>query len=614
MTHILIIWSNALEKKDEILHDLHASFSVMRVIRIHWDKEAFMKNLFIFYAHSQRHLNETQYKKLLKNKINHCGDKDFYLVVFEDNNPHMEIRQTSSGPALVNVNVFDKKDEYRKLTGGGHKIHTSNDEWETNKDLTVLFGKNTNDFVEWLKSDNLNDYNNNCIGVKGFESISQLFYLLNNTIKYCVLRNHECLPEKNAVDNHGDIDLLVEDRNYIKYLTLAHNVYNIAYRVYHVICIAGKDIPFDFRYVGDNYYDKGWEEEILERRQLLPKGIYVPNDEDQFYTLLYHAYIQKRTIADDYITKLSFYSNKISVNYNPSTSASISLLDEFMKQNNYEYIKPKDTTVFFNLQSLQLSSYAFRHGIVVSKNGKYDPQQVPFFSVVYDKEQSFYKRASDFLIKNEVHFLEELEKHEYFPRLLDNGVKSDGAYLETEKLEGEDFLTFFSSKEHLHFSFIKSFIEECVKILRILTDNKIIHCDFIGQNLLIKQEGNVCKVSLIDFGWAIHKNEYNKMLRPRVLGCNYSPKEGVSDLYTFAQTIKEMWPNIHYIKRIHEQMAKNVFNGQDDTQECFQLLDNVEKLLNNRINQLDRYHIFELRHKRFLRFRRKYTSLLKRIR
>ena len=104
------------------------------------------------------------------------------------------------------------------------------------------------------------------------------------------------------------------------------------------------------------------------------------------------------------------------------------------------------------------------------------------------------------------------------------------------------------------------------------------------------------------------------MLRPRVLGCNYSPKEGVSDLYTFAQTIKEMWPNIHYIKRIHEQMAKNVFNGQDDTQECFQLLDNVEKLLNNRINQLDRYHIFELRHKRFLRFRRKYTSLLKRIR
>lgn len=615
MIHILIIWSNALEKKDEILNDLNKSFSVLRVMKVHWDEELFIKNLTVFYAHSQRHLNETKYMNLLHRKMKHCGNKDFIFVAFEDKSPVMENRKTSSGFALVNANVFDKKEQYRELTGGGHKIHTSNDEWETNKDLTVLFGKNTKNFFNWIENENIDTYNKNCVGVNGFDSIRQLFYLLNNTIKYCVLRNHECLPDQYHVEGHGDIDLLVENKNYIKYLTLANDVYHLSYRVYHTIRIANKDVPFDFRYVGDWYYDKRWEQKILKNRQLISKGFYVPNDKDQFYTLLYHAYIQKKAVADDYINKLSFYGNKISIDFNSSAPNAICLLDSFFKRNKYEYVRPTDKTVYFNLNSLNLSNHAYRHGKLVSKNCQDEESTVPFFSFVFKKEKSYYKLGTDFLINNEVRFLKELSHYDCFPHLMDFGLGEDGSYLETKNITGESFTVFFSVKKHMTIEYIRSFISETIKILRILAKNEIIHRDFIGQNLIIQEYNKGCKVSLIDFGWAIKKIEYDDCLRPDCLGSQFAPQEGYSDFYTFALSLKKMWPNIKYIDQISSVLQKNIFYGEDDTSECLHILDDVEKIIKKRINIKDVYRLIEKRHPRLLRLKseiKKYQKKMKR--
>lgn len=606
MIHILIIWSNALEKKEEILNDLNVSFSVMRVINVQWDEDLFLKNLFVFYAHSQRHLSEKQYNELLIGKMQHCGNKPFCLVVFEDKEPLMEFRKTSSGMAIVNVNVFDKKEKYRNLTGGGHKIHTSNDEWETNKDLTVLFGKNTKDFERWINENDFDVYNHNCIGVNGFNSIEQLFYLLNNTIKYCVLRNHECLPNNYTVEGHGDIDLLVENKNYIKYLTLARDVYNLSYRVYHIINIAGKDIPFDFRYVGDNYYDNRWENKILSNRQFLSKGFYVPSKEDQFYSLLYHAYIQKRAVADDYIPKLQFYAKSISVNYFPSIKNSVSLLDDYLKKNDYEYVRPIDKTVFFNMGSLKNSDYAYRHGNLVSINYQDRNCKVPFLSVVYENENTFFKRGTDFLINNEVRFLKKLNKYSCFPKILASGIGDDGTYFETNKIMGDSFASFFSMKRHMTVAYIRSFIQETIIILRILTDEKIIHRDFIGKNLIIQEYNNGCKVFLIDFGWAIKKTEYEKCICPNRLGSRFALKDGYSDFYTLALTMKDMWPNLSFVNKISSVLQKSVFCGEDDTNNCYQIIDTVEDELKKRICTKDLYRLFERRHMRLLNLRKRF--------
>jgi hypothetical protein len=58
-------------------------------------------------------------------------------------------------------------------------------------------------------------------------------------------------------------------------------------------------------------------------------------------------------------------------------------------------------------------------------------------------------------------------------------------------------------------------------------------------------------------------------------------------------------------------MKTVIFEGQDDTKECNQILEKVNTLLNNKIDIFDRFLLFELRHKRFLIYRRKLTTLIK---
>ena len=45
------------------------------------------------------------------------------------------------------IKMFDLKTKYRKWTGGGHKIHATNNTQETNHDITLLLGINYNDYL-----------------------------------------------------------------------------------------------------------------------------------------------------------------------------------------------------------------------------------------------------------------------------------------------------------------------------------------------------------------------------------------------------------------------------------------------------------------------------------
>ena len=268
--HLMIIWSEAQIYKYKIIEDLNKNFKIHKIFSIRWDQNLFLENYTVFYAHSLKKLDRPSLKKVLNEKILHCGKEKFTVIIFHDNSPHYSSRQTSDGERIVNTNVFDKKQQYREWTGGGHRIHASDDEWETNKDLTLLLGQNIEDFINHTPICNISEeeLHQNCIGVNGYKSIKELFYVLNNTTKYVILRNFDCIPEIYTIEGHGDIDLLVENKNYISYLTLAKPGFNEPYRVYHYININNENIPFDFRHIGDNYYDIFWEEHILNNRQL----------------------------------------------------------------------------------------------------------------------------------------------------------------------------------------------------------------------------------------------------------------------------------------------------------------------------------------------------------
>ena len=603
--HIMIIWSKAMKHKDYIITDLDKNFDIVKVFRCQWNESLFIDNYMTFYAHSQYQRNIKEYTEILEHKIDSCGKGEFILIVFKDYTPIFEPRETSSGTRVVNRKVFDKKNEYRQLVGGGHRIHGSDDAWETNKDLTILLGLNTEDFLSRYCSCSSQNYskevipyNNNCVGVDGYNSIEELFYVLNNTIDYVVLRNHEVLPQAYTVEGHGDIDLLVENKNYAVYLTLAKPVFTEPYRVYYNIKIAGKEVPFDFRHVGDGYYDETWERNILKNRVLERQIFYVPSPIDQFYSLLYHAYVQKPFVKDDYPPKLHFYANNIGLLYEKSQDGAMKLLDSFLSNNCYAFTRPNDLTVFINFNNLKLSSLFLKFGFLIKTLFQENDNGMSYISKVFEKNNSFIKVGTPWLIENEYVFLKRLENYEYFPKVIAYKKEKLESILEISRVDGETINKFFIWRHRLHASYVKSFINEICKIINIFRKEHIIHRDFIPQNFLISESGNGVHVNVIDFGWAINDFDIESCRIPRYLGDRFRPKNGYSDSYTFGQCLLDRYNDKWYALPYARKCAMRLISGSTDVTDI-------------KITVLDEYKLFLYRHQKVLRIHKSFTYFIR---
>jgi hypothetical protein len=116
-----------------IIDDLSKDFNIIYNIDVHWKSSNFLDNLKIFYGDKLQ---------LPKYKAVHCGYGTFKVLIIGDENPEYQYIDTiSGGMEWVNNKVFEKKQIYRKLCGGGHRIHCSNSQKETNHDLMILFGQ-----------------------------------------------------------------------------------------------------------------------------------------------------------------------------------------------------------------------------------------------------------------------------------------------------------------------------------------------------------------------------------------------------------------------------------------------------------------------------------------
>lgn len=551
MYHILILWPNSLDKRDYIIHDLEVKFRIHSVFSIHWDNDRFTDNIQVFYSESWKHLTDADLQKAIQSKCRHCGTGNFIAVVFKDTHPAMGWRETTEGRMHVNTNVFDKKMEYRQITGGGHLIHCSNNDYETNRDLTLLLGLNTTDFL-FNYSENKKEikYCKNCSGVNGYNSISQLFYVLNNCINYCILRNHECLPDKYTIEGHGDIDLLVENKQQMVCLTLAKPVFPEPNRVYHTIKIEGKDVPFDFRYLGDDYYDVKWEYHILEHKVLSHNLFYVPTAEDQYFSLLYHAYIQKKEVKADYNCSLEKYAEDIGVKYTSDIRQAIHQLDDYMSEKGYEYMVPSDASVVFNQNHLKLSQHAKRNGQCIKRTEENGSNGYIYSSRVYIHGEHYIKQGTKWLIENEAHVLSLLDGYCFAPQVCSiQEVGKELSKMEITKMEGEDFSAFFSDASHQHSSIIHSFLQESIKILSILNKKGISHRDFMPSNILISSNCKGVNVSVVDFGWATTKDTADSRL-PKHLGGRYAYEENHTDYYALGIILMDYWPDLPYIRYI----------------------------------------------------------------
>lgn len=356
-THLFILWENAREKEKEILEDIKKNFEILGLYNIKWNKENFSNNLSRFYG---TNLPENSGKE------QHCGNGRFLLIVVGIDNPKYEERQTSKGPQIVNTNMFDKKTYYRELTGGGHKVHATNSEVETNHDLTLLLGKNIEDYLKEIdtnKKEEIINLNKDLVGQEGFSSVKEMFYVLNNCMDYAIIRNYESLPDEIYVNEHNDIDIVCDSYQNAVYVLNAEKVFQEEYRVHYKVKVEGKIAYFDLRYVGDDYYYYKFEQNIIKNRKYNEKGFYTISDEEYFYGLIYHALIHKPQFSEDYKKRLE-KMNPTNIKLETEEDY-INLLEEWLIKNEYKITKPEDHSVQFNNENVDKFNKK-----VIEKNNK----------------------------------------------------------------------------------------------------------------------------------------------------------------------------------------------------------------------------------------------------
>lgn len=573
--HLVVLWNNARYKEDEILDDIQKNLEIIECIEIEWTRKNVSSNFTRFYGVK---LNKGSHKE------KECGTGKFLVVTVVDRNPVYGFVETSRGNEFVNTNMFSLKEKYRKWTKGGHKIHTTNTISETNHDICLLLGINYDDYIASAPKIMEGEYKKRSIkrdltGCDGWKSLDELFYTLNATINYAVLRNYEILPQKFKSDLHGDIDIITDNYQNMCYIVNAKPVTKNPKRVYNYTIVNDEKVVFDFRHIGDDYYCKDFEKDILNSRVLNGNKIYVPNEEYQFYSLIYHAIIQKFMIAPDYYEKIFKLFCKLELdnvyninNYSSPFDLYFILLKNFMQKKNYNFVRPEDTTVFYNEKLLDVDE----HKEWLAKI--YSIENVECYQISQNSgiKCCYYKGNLDGngvfikyggvgeICKNEYKMMQKVYEQNKVNFAKPYYYKCDGNIknIVMEFLEGDN-LGDLIEQNKLSENQKETIVRELEDIAKSLLNIGIVHRDIRPQNLILAKDGHL---KLIDFQFAVEYKHYREdkyiKRKPKLikhLGDEFAPDDMYTwdDFYSISKILKLLDKKSEYIdKNINKYVIK----------------------------------------------------------
>jgi hypothetical protein len=199
----------------------------------------------------------------------------------------------------------------------------------------------------------------------GWKNFTEFINKANECCNWLVLRNFEYLPN-DFFENDKDVDILCDDIDqFVKIMKLRKRSWGIG--AYETV-IDGKIVPFDIRFIGDGYYDKLWQYKMLQNKIYTKDNVPRMNDEDYFYSLIYHSKIQKYVVKDIYIDRLYNLSKILSIKDYDTASISndkfiANILNKFMKKNLYIYVQPLDINIPKNYNFFNLLSSDIREGL-----------------------------------------------------------------------------------------------------------------------------------------------------------------------------------------------------------------------------------------------------------
>lgn len=344
--HLIVLWENARYKEREILQDIQKNLRIKECYDVTWTPEMVVSNFGRFYGVK---LDE------VSSKIAECGNGSFLLIIVEDEEPEYGFAETSRGYKWVNKKLFFLKSKYRLWTGGGHKVHATNSVVETSHDLTLLIGKNYEDYQK--SSPEIWDGQYKVLtrdlqGASGWKSFEELFYVLQNTSRYVLLRGEDIIKTLCVSEKHGDIDILTDDYDNLTRLINGVPVINV-YRPHFEVSVGGLPYCFDVWDVRRRYYDSCWMKDMLDTAISID-GICFLSAENKFYELIYHVLVHKPSAAKDYYQAAEMMLKNLqgdrifdAEKYDFPFDYYYTLLCCFMKAHGYTFSCPDDKSLFY---------------------------------------------------------------------------------------------------------------------------------------------------------------------------------------------------------------------------------------------------------------------------
>ncbi len=274
------------------------------------------------------------------------GKQPFHVIIIEDKNPVYAIRDATRKTKPVNLNMYDLKHELRKGRSG--YLHATDNLEEVHDNLEVL--------AHIMADDSIYDIWRNWR--PKFDGMKEFFKKINSNrnLNYVIMRNFDHYPESVTVDEHTDIDILVDDYFLFKSLVGGKNRKKPAYedgghKVANLVQFSDKEVTVDTRFVGDNYYCTEWQNCILENKKMY-KGFYIMDEENHFYSLLYHALVHKSSISNTYIKSFLVMGKNLGLDVHKDNVTNRkylrTILDDFMNDKEYKYVRANDRGVLFN--------------------------------------------------------------------------------------------------------------------------------------------------------------------------------------------------------------------------------------------------------------------------
>ena len=312
-----------IEKKNKFIIELK-KWNVLKTLTLNW------KNL--------------EYNRVFDMKFT----ESLIIYLVKDAKPKYEAISNNYSEIFINKK---SKELQKKIKNDFENFYISRNPTEFIEKFLLIFGFNSLKFlgINEQKLFQLKTLNTP-LGTFGWKSFNEFIIFANISCDWIVLRNFEYLP-LNFFNNDKDIDILCRDKtNFIKKLNLKKRSWGISS---YKTNIEDKVIPVDLRFMGDGYFDKLWQNNILKNKiyqnQLIPR----PCNLDYFYSLIYHSKLQKNEVKNIYIQRLFQLKNKLGMQslsnlfiFNDLITSK--LLSEFLNKNTYIITKPIDINVKIN--------------------------------------------------------------------------------------------------------------------------------------------------------------------------------------------------------------------------------------------------------------------------